>query len=275
MLAVPRHEFVPENRRGSAYEDRPLPIGEGQTISAPHMVAMMTDLLALDPGERVLEIGTGCGYHAAVTAEIVDGLRSVEYHEPLAVVARERLARLGYEVDIRVGDGHEGWPEGAPYDAAYLTCAAPEIPAAVVRQVRPGGANRRAARHATPDARARDPAGRRRTRYRGTRRRAVRADAGLTGVLGATNSSDRSDGFRDARQRPRFPIQMRDRSAPRPPHASPADCAPRSLVTLASCVLIPRTLFALGAHFVRADASARHRRLIVRIADTAREPAAG
>ena len=139
MLAVPRHEFVPEDRRGAAYEDRPLPIGEGQTISAPHMVAMMTDLLALGPGDQVLEIGTGCGYHAAVTAEIVDGLRSVEYHEPLAVAARERLARLGYEVDIRVGDGHEGWPEGAPYDAAYLTCATPEIPAAVVRQIRPGG----------------------------------------------------------------------------------------------------------------------------------------
>jgi protein-L-isoaspartate(D-aspartate) O-methyltransferase len=139
LLAVPRHEFVPEARRSAAYDDRPLPIGEGQTISAPHMVAMMTDLLGLDPDDSVLEIGTGCGYHAAVTAEVVGGLRSVEYYEPLAVATRERLARLGYDVEVRVGDGHEGWPEGAPYDAAYLTCAAPEIPDPVVEQVRPGG----------------------------------------------------------------------------------------------------------------------------------------
>ena len=139
LLAVPRHEFVPENRRGSAYDDRPLPIGEGQTISAPHMVAMMTDLLALDPDDSVLEIGTGCGYHAAVTAEVVGRLRSVEYYEPLAVATRERLARLGYDVEVRVGDGHEGWPEGAPYDAAYLTCAALAIPEPVIEHVRPGG----------------------------------------------------------------------------------------------------------------------------------------
>ena len=139
LLTVPRHEFVPEDRRSAAYDDRPLPIGEGQTISAPHMVAMMTDLLELDSGDRVLEIGTGCGYHAAVTAEAGGAVKSVEFYEPLAETARERLSRLGYDVAVRAGDGHEGWPEHAPYDAAYLTCAAPEIPDAVAEQVRPGG----------------------------------------------------------------------------------------------------------------------------------------
>jgi protein-L-isoaspartate(D-aspartate) O-methyltransferase len=142
MRAVSRHEFVPEGRRRRAYEDRPLPIDEGQTISAPHMVATMVDLLALEPGEDVLEIGTGRGYHAAVTAEVVgpEHVYSVEYHEELAERAREILAELGYgEVHVRSGDGHEGWPEYAPYDAAYLTCAASDLPEAVVEQVRPGG----------------------------------------------------------------------------------------------------------------------------------------
>jgi protein-L-isoaspartate(D-aspartate) O-methyltransferase len=139
LRAVPRHEFVPESRRNDAYDDRPLPIGEGQTISAPHMVAMMTDLLALDAGDQVLEIGTGCGYHAAVVAAVVGEVKSVEFYESLAEDARERLSRLGYAVDVRAGDGHEGWPEHAPYDAAYLTCAASEIPDAVAEQVRPGG----------------------------------------------------------------------------------------------------------------------------------------
>jgi protein-L-isoaspartate(D-aspartate) O-methyltransferase len=142
MRAVPRHEFVPESRREMAYDDRPLPIGEGQTISAPHMVAIMTDLLELDPGHAVLEIGTGCGYHAAVTAEVVGPERvySVEYHDRLAQRARERLAATGYgAVSVRSGDGREGWPEHAPYDRAYLTCAASSFPSAVVDQVRPGG----------------------------------------------------------------------------------------------------------------------------------------
>jgi protein-L-isoaspartate(D-aspartate) O-methyltransferase len=141
MRAVPRHEFVPADRRGSAYADRPLPIGEGQTVSAPHMVAVMTDELALDPGDRVLEVGTGCGYHAAVTAEVVgDGdVYSVEFEPSLAERARETLSRLGYDVAVRTGDGHEGWPGHAPYDAAYLTCAPAEVPEAVVEQVRPGG----------------------------------------------------------------------------------------------------------------------------------------
>jgi protein-L-isoaspartate(D-aspartate) O-methyltransferase len=141
LREVPRHEFVPEPRRGAAYEDRPLPIGEGQTISAPHMVGVMCDRLALETGERILEVGTGCGYHAAVTAEIVGpgDVYTVEYHEDLAREAEVGLDRLGYDVHVRAGDGREGWPEAAPFDAAYLTCAAPEFPRKVVEQVRPGG----------------------------------------------------------------------------------------------------------------------------------------
>ena len=142
MAAVPRHEFVPESRRQAAYRDTPLPIGEGQTISAPHMVAIMADLLDLRPGDDVLEVGTGCGYHAVVTAELVgpEHVSTVEYHDSLAEQARQRLTELGYEdVSVRAGDGKEGWLERAPYDRAYLTCAAPEFPEAVVEQVRPGG----------------------------------------------------------------------------------------------------------------------------------------
>lgn len=141
LRAVPRHEFVPEGSRRHAYADRPLPIGDGQTISAPHMVGIMTDLLAPEPGEEILEIGTGCGYHAAVTAAIVgDGnVFSVEYVDSLAAAAEERLDRLDYDVHVRVGDGREGWPERAPFDGAYLTCAAAELPEAVAEQVRPGG----------------------------------------------------------------------------------------------------------------------------------------
>ncbi|SFR96441.1 protein-L-isoaspartate(D-aspartate) O-methyltransferase [Halomicrobium zhouii] len=142
MASVPRHAFVPDHERADAYADRPLPIGEGQTISAPHMVAIMADLLDLRPGDRVLEIGTGCGYHAAVTADIVgaENVYSVEYHENLAEEARDRLANVGYDgVSVRAGDGKGGWAEHAPYDRAYLTCAAPEFPDAVVEQVRPEG----------------------------------------------------------------------------------------------------------------------------------------
>ncbi|PSQ33730.1 protein-L-isoaspartate O-methyltransferase, partial [Halobacteriales archaeon SW_12_69_24] len=113
MRTVPRQEFVPESRREEAYADRPLPIGADQTVSAPHMVGIMCDHLELEPGDDVLEIGTGCGYHAAVTTEIVgDGtVYSVEYVDRLAREARERLADLGYAVHVRVGDGHDGWPE--------------------------------------------------------------------------------------------------------------------------------------------------------------------
>jgi protein-L-isoaspartate(D-aspartate) O-methyltransferase len=142
MKAVPRHEFVPSDRRDDAYADRPLPIGDDQSISAPHMVAIMTDLLGVEAGDSVLEVGTGCGYHAAVTSEVVDpeSVFSVEFSPELAEQARETLERIGYgDISIREGDGREGWPEGAPYDAAYVTCAVPEIPAAVVDQVRSGG----------------------------------------------------------------------------------------------------------------------------------------
>ncbi|MFC7075346.1 protein-L-isoaspartate(D-aspartate) O-methyltransferase [Haloarcula halophila] len=142
LETVPRHEFVPEARRHRAYVDSPLPIGEEQTISAPHMVAIMATLLELQPGDRVLEIGTGCGYHAAVTAELVgaEHVFSVEYHDSLAQAARERLAATGYgDVSVRTGDGKQGWADHAPYDRSYLTCAAPEFPRAVVEQTRPGG----------------------------------------------------------------------------------------------------------------------------------------
>ncbi|MFB6159841.1 MAG: protein-L-isoaspartate O-methyltransferase [Haloferacaceae archaeon] len=142
VRSVPRHAFVPEDRRDRAYEDRPLPIGHGQTISAPHMVAVMADALALEAGDEVLEVGTGCGYHAAVTAELVGeggAVHSVEYVPELAERARERLDALGYDVRVHVGDGREGWPAGAPYDAAYLTCAPASVPDAVLEQVRPGG----------------------------------------------------------------------------------------------------------------------------------------
>jgi protein-L-isoaspartate(D-aspartate) O-methyltransferase len=141
LRSVPRHEFLPSTSIRRAYADRPLPIDAGQTVSAPHMVAQMSDLLELSPGDRVLEIGTGCGYHAAVTCEIVgDGnVYSVEYHEALADRASRRLDELGYDVHVRHGDGHDGWPEHAPYDAAYLTCAAPSVPDTVIEQVETDG----------------------------------------------------------------------------------------------------------------------------------------
>ncbi|VTT87163.1 Protein-L-isoaspartate O-methyltransferase [Halorubrum sp. DM2] len=140
--AVPRHEFVPEPHRGSAYADRPLPIGHDQTVSAPHMVATMTDLLGVERGDRVFEVGTGCGYHAAVVAEVVGpgNVFSAERVPELAADARERLRRLGYDVTVVAGDGREAFAEEAPFDAAYLTCAAPEaVPDAIVDRVRPGG----------------------------------------------------------------------------------------------------------------------------------------
>ncbi|MFB6104665.1 MAG: protein-L-isoaspartate(D-aspartate) O-methyltransferase [Halobacteriaceae archaeon] len=142
LRTVPRHAFVPADQRATAYEDRPLPIGNGQTISAPHMVAIMADELEVTDGDQVLEIGTGCGYHAAVTAELVgaEQVYSVEVDADLAARARETLAETGYgDVSVRVGDGRDGWPAHAPYDAAYLTCAAPTIPDAVLDQVRDGG----------------------------------------------------------------------------------------------------------------------------------------
>ncbi|MDY6764957.1 MAG: protein-L-isoaspartate(D-aspartate) O-methyltransferase [Halobacteria archaeon] len=139
---VPREEFVPENLRDRAYEDRPLRIGEGQTISAPHMVAMITELLNLEKGNKVLEIGTGRGYHAAITAEIVGpkNVYSVERHEKLAQAARDNLSKTGYrEVMVVIGDGSKGLPEYGPYDRIYLTCAAPEISETFLSQLTDGG----------------------------------------------------------------------------------------------------------------------------------------
>jgi protein-L-isoaspartate(D-aspartate) O-methyltransferase len=142
IAAVPRHEFVPEADRAHAYADRPLPIGHDQTISAPHMVAVMVDLLEVSSGDRVFEVGTGCGYHAAVVAEIVGpgNVYSVEYVPELADAARDRLDRLGYDVTVRAGDGRTAFAECAPFDAAYLTCAAPgDVPDEIVERTRTGG----------------------------------------------------------------------------------------------------------------------------------------
>jgi len=140
MAAVPRHEFVPERFSRYAYSDRPLPIGYGQTISQPYMVAEMTSLLGLKPGDRVLEIGTGSGYQAAVLSEFTRNVYTIEIIKPLAEAARRRLKRLGYDVvRVRVGDGYYGWREKSPFDAIIVTCAAGQIPPPLVDQLAPGG----------------------------------------------------------------------------------------------------------------------------------------
>lgn len=136
---VPRHRFVPEHFRDDAYANRPLPIGHGQSISQPYIVALMTDLLGVGPDAVVLEVGTGCGYQTAVLAELVRQVYSIEIVPPLGVAAKERLQALGYaNVDVRVGDGYGGWPEHAPYDGIIVTAAAPEVPPPLVAQLRPG-----------------------------------------------------------------------------------------------------------------------------------------
>jgi protein-L-isoaspartate(D-aspartate) O-methyltransferase len=140
MRAVPRHEFVPAAERAHAYDDRPLPIGHGQTISQPYIVAFMTEAAAVHPGSRVLEVGTGSGYQAAVLAESGADVYSIEIVEPLAAEARRTLARTGYErVHLRVGDGHRGWPDAAPFDAIVVTAAAERVPPDLVAQLAPGG----------------------------------------------------------------------------------------------------------------------------------------
>jgi protein-L-isoaspartate(D-aspartate) O-methyltransferase len=140
MRTVPRHRFVPAYVRGSAYRDAPLPIGEGQTISQPYVVAFMTAALQLSGGEKVLEIGTGSGYQAAVLALIAGEVISVERLPRLAEEARRTLAELGYDnVRVVVGDGTQGWPEEAPYDAIMVTAASPEVPAPLLQQLADGG----------------------------------------------------------------------------------------------------------------------------------------
>ena len=140
MEKVPRHRFVPEQYLDEAYADHPLPIGEGQTISQPYIVALMTDLLDLKPGERVLEIGTGSGYQAAVLAEIVDEVYTIEVIESLGKAAAARLEALGYtNIRTRLGDGYYGWEEHAPYDAIIVTAAPDHIPQPLVRQLKDGG----------------------------------------------------------------------------------------------------------------------------------------
>lgn len=140
MEAVPRHEFVPAAERSRAYGDHPLPIGHGQTISQPFIVAYMTEQLAPEKEHRVLEIGTGSGYQAAVLAELVDTVFTIEIVEELGKHATATLERLGYgNVRTRVGDGYRGWPEEAPFDAIIVTCAPDDIPPALVEQLAEGG----------------------------------------------------------------------------------------------------------------------------------------
>ncbi len=136
---VPRHEFVPARYRAVAYANQALSIGHGQTISQPFIVALMTDLLAVDESSVVLEVGTGSGYQAAVLAELVKRVYGIEAIGDLAEQARARLRRLGYEnVEIRKGDGYAGWPEHAPFDGIIVTAAAPEVPSGLVEQLRVG-----------------------------------------------------------------------------------------------------------------------------------------
>ena len=137
---VKRHEFVPARQKPFAYENRPLPIGHGQTISQPYIVAIMTDLIEPDRDDIVLEIGTGSGYQAAILAKLVNHVYSIEIIKPLADEAAARLARLGYvNVTTKLGDGYYGWEEHGPFDAIVVTAASSHIPPSLVRQLRPGG----------------------------------------------------------------------------------------------------------------------------------------
>jgi protein-L-isoaspartate(D-aspartate) O-methyltransferase len=140
MGKVPRHRFVPFLQDAFAYENRPLPIGEGQTISQPYIVALMTDLLDPKPADTVLEIGTGSGYQAAVLAELVAKVTTIEIVAPLGRRAMQLLGELGYRnVDVRIGDGYAGWPAGAPFDAIIVTAAPSAIPQPLIDQLKPGG----------------------------------------------------------------------------------------------------------------------------------------
>src|ERR1044072_2194373 len=140
MEKVPREEFVPAESRAASYEDHPLPIGYAQTISHPYMVAFMTEQLRLKPNDRVLEVGTGSGYQAAILAELVSEIYSIEIVEPLAKTAEATLQRLGYKnVHLKIGDGYKGWPEMAPFDAIIVTGAPDKIPQPLVDQLKDDG----------------------------------------------------------------------------------------------------------------------------------------
>ncbi len=140
MTKVPRHRFVPFLQEAFAYENRPLPIGEGQTISQPYIVALMTDLLDPKPGDRVLEVGTGSGYQAAILAELVGKVHTIEIVEPLGKRATQLLGELGYRnVEVRIGDGYGGWPAASPFDSIIVTAAPAAIPQPLVDQLKPGG----------------------------------------------------------------------------------------------------------------------------------------
>lgn len=140
LLKVERHRFVPEEHLNSAYSDQPLPIGEGQTISQPYIVALMTELLDLKGGEKVLEIGTGSGYQAAILAELSKEVYTIEIIKSLASMSKKRLLELGYQnIQVKAGDGYLGWPEFAPFDAIIVTAAPDHIPKPLIEQLKEGG----------------------------------------------------------------------------------------------------------------------------------------
>ena len=140
IAEVPRDRFVPDNLRKAAFDNGPLPIGHGQTISQPYIVALMTDLLRPVAGHRILEIGTGSGYQAAILSRLCERVYTVERVRELGEAAARRLQSLGYHnIETRIGDGYAGWPEHAPYDGIIVTAAAPFIPPALVEQLAPGG----------------------------------------------------------------------------------------------------------------------------------------
>ncbi|MCC5940112.1 MAG: protein-L-isoaspartate(D-aspartate) O-methyltransferase [Balneolaceae bacterium] len=140
MLNVPRHLFVPEANRNNAYQNNPLPIGHGQTISQPYIVALMAQMLEIEPGDKVLEIGTGSGYHAAVLSELTPHVYSIEIVEPLGTQAAELYAELGYEtIRTKIADGYYGWEEHAPFDKIIVTAASGHIPPPLIEQLNPGG----------------------------------------------------------------------------------------------------------------------------------------
>jgi len=140
IAKVERHRLIPQDQAHLAYRNHPLPIGHSQTISQPYIVALSTDLLAPEPAQVVLEVGTGSGYQAAVLAEIVRQVYTIEIVEPLGRAAESRLAALGYKnIEVRIGDGYKGWPEKGPFDGIVVTAAAPRVPQALVDQLKPGG----------------------------------------------------------------------------------------------------------------------------------------